>query len=191
MNTDLMFGSSRFDWGTPQVIYQPLHEQFEFNLDVCAHAGNHKCDWYYTEEDDGLTTPWAPSRCWLNPPYGKYISKWMIKMAREVRRDALVVSLLPARPDTQWFQRILIPNVEVVLFFEGRITFEGHLPPNAKKNFPGCLDPECPGGVEGCMDPAPFPSVITVARGREGYHHDGAHTLYGTLGTLLDWYDGG
>ena len=89
MNTDLHFSSERADWGTPPEFFARLHEEFNFTLDVCAHAGNAKLDRYLSPEVDALAQPWAPERCFMNPPYGRNVTgKWIAKAHAESERGA-------------------------------------------------------------------------------------------------------
>ena len=44
---------------TPQDLFQELDSEFHFDLDPCASDENHKCDAYYTIQDDGLTQNWG------------------------------------------------------------------------------------------------------------------------------------
>jgi phage N-6-adenine-methyltransferase len=126
------------DWITPQSFVDDL--PFDFDLDVCATAENSKCDAYLDEETDALTVPWK-GVCYCNPPYGREIGLWANKAAQEGRHGATVVCLLPARPDTKWFQTIW-DEASVICFIRGRVKFEK-------------------AGVEK-SDPAPFPSVLVV-----------------------------
>lgn len=59
MNNDLMFSKKSDMWATPKDFYEKLDSEFHFNLDPCASKSNHKCDRYFTEEDDGLTQNWG------------------------------------------------------------------------------------------------------------------------------------
>lgn len=54
-----MFSSARQDWATPQDLFDELNKEFHFNLDPCASAENHKCERYFTEEEDGLLQEWG------------------------------------------------------------------------------------------------------------------------------------
>lgn len=54
-----MFSSARQDWATPQDLFDELNEEFHFNLDPRANAENHKCERYFTEEDNGLLQEWG------------------------------------------------------------------------------------------------------------------------------------
>lgn len=59
MNTNLMFSSKTDKWSTPQWLFDRLNQIFCFTLDVCADETNHKCDKYFTENDDGLKKSWG------------------------------------------------------------------------------------------------------------------------------------
>ena len=54
-----MFSSETDQWATPQDFFDKLNSEFHFTLDPCANKHNHKCDKYYTAEDDGLTKDWG------------------------------------------------------------------------------------------------------------------------------------
>lgn len=70
------------DWATPQDRFDELDKEFHFDVDVCANKFNHKCEKYWTIEDDGLAQDWTGLHCFMNPPYGRTIGKW-IRKARE------------------------------------------------------------------------------------------------------------
>ncbi len=131
-----LFSSRRVEWETPPVLFQRLHREFSFTLDVCATATNAKCTRFFTARQDALRQHWA-GRCWMNPPYGRTISRWITKAVHESRRGALVVSLLPARTDTNWWHTGVMRAREIRLL-KGRLTF-------GRAN-----------------SPAPFPSAIAI-----------------------------
>lgn len=79
MNQKAMFSSQNPSWSTPQELFDELDGEFHFTLDPCADDGNHKCDRYYTEEQDGLAQDWAGEVVFCNPPYGRDIAKWVRK----------------------------------------------------------------------------------------------------------------
>ena len=71
--------SSKTDlWATPQEFFDELDNEFHFETDVCALPENAKCKRYFTPQQDGLSQEWV-GVCWMNPPYGREISKWMKK----------------------------------------------------------------------------------------------------------------
>ena len=133
------FMSERTDWATPPELFAELHAEFDFDVDVCATAANAKCARFYSPEENGLRQDWAPQTCWMNPPYGREIAAWVEKAHREARAGAIVVGLLPARTDTQWFHGHIYGYAEI-RFLAGRVRFVG------------------------AEHSAPFPSMIVVWR---------------------------
>lgn len=79
-----MMTSNTCEWETPQHIFEKYNKQYNFTLDVCATPKNAKCKRYFTKEQDGLSQEWS-GRCWMNPPYGREIGKWMKKALESVR----------------------------------------------------------------------------------------------------------
>ena len=108
-------------WATPQWFFDEqnlLHGPFD--LDVCADSSNAKCAKFFDAEADGLKQVWK-GRCWMNPPYGKEISKWMKKAYESGRAGTIVVCLVPARTDTKWWHDYAIKGK--VTFIRGRLKF--------------------------------------------------------------------
>ena len=56
---EALFSSKKMDYCTPQAFFDQLNEEFHFTLDPCANEENHKCDLFYTKEQDGLTKDWG------------------------------------------------------------------------------------------------------------------------------------
>lgn len=134
-----MFSSKTDDWATPQELFDALNEEFCFTLDPCASSSNAKCDKFYTKQDNGLSKDWAGERVFCNPPYGREISKWVEKCSIEANNpNTVVVALLPARTDTQYFHRFIYGKAKEVRFIKGRLKFGGH------------------------SNSAPFPSMIVI-----------------------------
>lgn len=128
--------SESAEWETPQELFDKLDAEYHFDVDVCATQENAKCARYYTREDDGLKQEWQGT-CWMNPPYGRDIQKWMEKAYTESRvNGATVVCLVPSRTDTRWWHEYAMRGK--IQFLRGRIKF------GQSKN------------------PAPFPSAIVV-----------------------------
>lgn len=139
MNTELMFSSKTDLWSTPQSFYDNLNKEFNFTLDPCATKDNHKCDKFYTKEDDGLSKSWIGESVFCNPPYGREIKHWVKKCYLEsMQKNTLVVALLPARTDTEWFHMYIYNKAKEIRFIKGRLKFGG------------------------CANPAPFPSMVVV-----------------------------
>ncbi len=131
------YSSANVEWSTPQAFFDMLDDEFHFDLDVCATADNAKCARYYTRADDGLAQPWSGT-CWMNPPYGREIGKWMRKAWESSRAGATVVCLVPARPGSAWWHDYAAQGD--VRFLRGRLKFG-----NSKES-------------------APFPSAVVIFR---------------------------
>lgn len=132
------FSSKTGLWETPADFFNTANEEFHFTLDVCALPENAKCRNFFTREEDGLQQKWE-GVCWMNPPYGREIGKWVKKAAESAQEGATVACLLPARTDTRWWHDYVIPYAEV-RFLRGRLKFGG------SKNS------------------APFPSALVIFR---------------------------
>ena len=110
-------------WETPQWLFDLLDKEFQFQLDVCANMENAKCERYFTEEIDGLAQDWE-GVCWMNPPYGREIGRWIKKAhLSSLKPNTRVVCLLPARTDTRWFHDYCVRGT--IWFIKGRLKFGG------------------------------------------------------------------
>lgn len=138
MFTSGLASSNTIYWATPQKFFNRLDLEFGFDLDVCATPDNAKCKRFYSEQDNGLVQPWR-GVCWMNPPYGRVIPKWVKKAYEEAQGGATVVCLLPARTDTGWWHSYAMRANEI-RFVRGRLYFN-----------------------DGCGR-APFPSAVVVFR---------------------------
>lgn len=107
------------NWSTPDPIFQKLHEEFNFNLDVCASDWNHKCENYFTEKDDALTKDWE-GVFWMNPPYS-CVGKWVEYAYYQVEKGNMGVCLIPSRTETKYFHNFCLPHE--LRFVQGRIHF--------------------------------------------------------------------
>ena len=141
MNNELHFSSASDLWSTPQHLFDSLNGIFNFTLDVCASSENTKCASYYTEEQDGLAQEWT-GVCWMNPPYGRVIGKWIQKAYESAKAGAVVIGLLPARTDTKWFHDYIYGKAEV-RFIRGRLKFGG------------------------CANSAPFPKLLVIWKNQD------------------------
>ena len=119
-----MMSSNTDQWETPQDLFDKLNDEFDFTTDVCALPENAKCSYFFTPKEDGLKMAWA-GRCWMNPPYGREIGKWVQRAYKEVQRGVpIVVCLLPARTDTKWWHEYVMNSAEIRLI-KGRLKFGG------------------------------------------------------------------
>ena len=122
MNTELFFSCKTDQWETPQDFFDQLDKEFHFTLDPCADETNHKCERYFTKEQDGLKQSWIRETVFCNPPYGKAVSAWVEKAHRESERGATVVMLIPARTDTRYFHEFIYKKHEI-RFIKGRLRY--------------------------------------------------------------------
>jgi phage N-6-adenine-methyltransferase len=114
-----MSSSLRTEWATPWRIFEMLNAEFHFDLDVCASAATATVPRFF--EWGALDLPWG-RRVWCHPPYGRGIGRWVEKGFRESRMGSLVVMLLPARTDTQWFHDYCLHGE--IRFLRGRLCFD-------------------------------------------------------------------
>jgi phage N-6-adenine-methyltransferase len=127
------------DWETPHDFFEKLNDEFHFDLDVCATSETAKCEKYFSPEIDGLKQEWV-GVCWMNPPYGREIGKWIKKAYEESLKGATVVCSIPSRTDTGYWHEYVMRAKEI-RFLKGRLKFVG------------------------AKDPAPFPNAIVVFSG--------------------------
>lgn len=132
------FKSQTPEWETPKQFFELYDREFRFTLDVCSTHENKKVERHFTKEDDGLCRSWCDDVCWMNPPYGREIGKWMKKAFESSLDGATVVCLVPARTDTAWWHDYAIKGE--IRFLRGRLKFGG------------------------CKSSAPFPSAVVVFR---------------------------
>lgn len=110
-NIDL-FKSMRLDWKTPKAVYQVLDAEFHFDFDPCP----------ANPDFDGLSIEWGLCN-FVNPPYGRKISKWVDKALEEYQKGKIVVLLIASRTDTKWFHKLLRFASEI-RFIQGRLKFD-------------------------------------------------------------------
>lgn len=144
MNTALL-SSKRMDWCTPQDFFDKLNEEFCFVLDAAATEKTKKCEFCFTPETDGLSQSWdLGGSVFCNPPYGRDIGKWVKKAYEESHSGNVIVLLIPARTDTNYFHDYIYGKAQI-RFIRGRLRFTDQ---NGKSG-----------------NPTPFPSMIVIYNG--------------------------
>ncbi|MCR8994500.1 phage N-6-adenine-methyltransferase [Brevibacillus laterosporus] len=149
-----MFTSSTDLWETPQDFFNQLNQEFGFQLDVCALPENAKCERYFSPDEDGLQQEWT-GICWMNPPYGRQIGKWIKKAYESSLNGATVVCLIPARTDASWWHNYCMKGE--IRLVKGRLKFGG-----SKWN-------------------APFPNALVIFKEVGSQHSYKAIDKYGSL----------
>lgn len=110
-------------WGTPDYIFDPLNEIFDFDVDVCATSKNTKCDFYINEEMNAHKTHWGQMN-WCNPPYGRGLTLPFVENAifwNEEYGDRTIM-LHKCDPSTKVFQ---MTWCYTHLFYYKRVKFVG------------------------------------------------------------------
>lgn len=153
------FMSKDLERETPQWLFNKLDQIFAFERDVCANENNAKCEQYFSPEDDALSQDWQGC-CWMNPPYGRGIKKWIIKAIESTENGATTVALVAARTETAWFQ-LCWDYAKYIVFVKGRLTF---------------------GEEERC---APFPSAIVIFGDERDLPPDRELTFLAEFGTVV------
>lgn len=74
MKLEVMYSSNTDQWATPQQFFDELNKEFNFTLDPCADSQNHKCEKYFTKEEDGLKQDWGGIVC--------FVTRRMVKQFR-------------------------------------------------------------------------------------------------------------
>ena len=90
MNTELMFSSKTDQWATPQNFYNELDKEFRFNLDPCADEYNHKCDKWFSAEQDGLSENWGGTGCFAIRHMGGNSGDGLKRHTRKVTKKILL-----------------------------------------------------------------------------------------------------
>lgn len=146
MNNALL-SSKKMDYCTPQDFFDKLNNEFHFALDAAATEKSAKCNKFYTTQTDGLIMPWSVGvgeSVFCNPPYGRTLGLWVRKAYKESRNGTIIVLLIPARTDTQYFHDYVYGKAEI-RFLRGRLRFEDE----DGNRYP----------------PAPFPSMLVIYNG--------------------------
>ena len=118
------------DFYTSAEIIEPARKLFGgiIDLDPASHAaanGVVKARRFFSQEDDGLSKPWA-GNVWLNPPFsawkawvGKLLSEWSSGRVKQL------CVLAATRTITAQYFTPLVQAASAVCIFRGRIPFWG------------------------------------------------------------------
>ena len=121
------FSSETPEHYTPDVILAAVVACMGgIDLDPCSNSHetpNVPAAEHYTRADDGLAQTWRGG-VFMNPPYGREIDPWIAKLVSEYEDGAVTeaIALVPARTDTQWWQRLRDYHI---CFVTGRLAFKG------------------------------------------------------------------
>lgn len=109
-------------WRTPQPLFDALHAEFGFHIDLAADASNRLCEFWLGPGselgEDALTRNWrgVAAEGWggyphlwgfINPPYSQeLIKQFAERLVDETREGFNVAALLPDTHDTQWYRHL-------------------------------------------------------------------------------------
>lgn len=106
------------DWKTPDLLYNELNDEFNFDFDPCPYQHN-------IELWNGLNVEWG-NRNFINPPYSLKLKELFVKKAIfESTKKKLCVMLLPVSTSTKLFHDYILPNKKEIRFIRGRVKFSG------------------------------------------------------------------
>jgi len=116
------------EFGTPQWMFDELHDEFNFTVDCCASKKNAKLPKFYTKEDDAYKQTYSGERVFCNPPYSRGHVKAFFFLAMrwtlEVEDPAkLWVLLIPTYTERDWYH--IHRNRFEKRDIRGRVQFEG------------------------------------------------------------------
>lgn len=118
-----MVSSKSNEWETPQDFFDELNKEFNFTLDPCTNNHNHKCQKFFTIEDDGLKQDWSKDIVFMNPPYGGHTGDWIKKAWEESQKGATVVCLIVSSTDRSYWHDYIFPYAKQIRFIRGRLRF--------------------------------------------------------------------
>lgn len=118
---------------TPDEVFEVLHKEYGFTVDVAASEVNHKLPAFMSKEENALACSWAGERVWCNPPYVD-IDPWL----EHALEPEFAAFLLPVRSFNVWWAKW--KKFAECHWFIGRMNFK---PPAGVKYsttpFPVCL----------------------------------------------------
>lgn len=92
---DIYKGPRSDEYGTPGWVFNPLHEQYGFAIDLAATGRNTKTLAYFSAENSFLQPHnrlALGTRHWCNPPFS-LAAEFFAKIAAEARRGASIVCI--------------------------------------------------------------------------------------------------
>jgi hypothetical protein len=112
------------EWRTPKFIFDAL--ELEFAIDPCAPEQGFYCVpamKTYTKRDDGLRQPWPHGLCFVNPPWSQKRCAVVPWLRRFFAHPDGGIFICVARTSCSWFQEIVLPRAELLLFPTGKTRF--------------------------------------------------------------------
>jgi hypothetical protein len=128
------------EWYTLPRDFEPLYQEFRFTVDAFAPRGG--CCYsalrigrWWDKDVDAFRQDCAGERVWAQPPYSPKLlrraAEWCAKQGRVAE---LLVALLPARTDRDWWHEHIVPELD-----EGRVRVR-YLKGRKRFGWPGRLE---------------------------------------------------
>ena len=119
--------STSVHWNTPKWLVDLVSEALGgIDLDPCSNdhsivpAGRK-----VQLPEDGLAVDWTEySRVYVNPPYGRGISKWIENAWLASTKGSHVIMVIPAAVDTKHWHRYVWRYAAAICFLKGRVKFD-------------------------------------------------------------------
>ena len=122
--------SSRDEWETPNLLFNILNKQYNFEFDCCALKRNRKCYAYPNDFMESTVLPCA----WMNPPFSK--AKEMFEHFFKVVKEGVAIYRFD-NSETKIWQDVIFPNADWIFIPNKRISYEGSKGNGAR--FPSAL----------------------------------------------------
>jgi phage N-6-adenine-methyltransferase len=108
---------------TPRELFNRLDQEFNFDLDAAATAGNAKVAKFISPDQDALSLPWR-GNAFVNPPYNdSRVGEWVEHAWRQSLIGCpVVVLLLPSgRTDNRWWCDIVVGHASEIRYVHRRL----------------------------------------------------------------------
>ena len=109
------------DWRTPPEVFNPLNQEFTFDLDAAANYENSLCLRFLN--DALVLSEWPGERIFCNPPYGQMVERFIRRAADEADLGKIVVCLIPVRTRAAWWHDCVLARASEIRFVRKRVRF--------------------------------------------------------------------
>jgi phage N-6-adenine-methyltransferase len=100
-------------WSTPHPIFDALHREFNFVVDLCADPENAKLP-RFLRRQTSLYEHWGGEGvAFLNPPFGREIEKWTEKAWLTSEEGRIIVGIVPGRTNPPWWHEHVMKAAEI------------------------------------------------------------------------------
>lgn len=123
-------------WQTPPEVWNPLMEEFNFDLDAFADEHTARLPHYLTNALGPLS--WPGKRCFMNPPYGRKLEPCVRRGAQEAAKGKIVVAVIPLRYRGDWSHETVIGVAKEIRPVRMRVSFIR--PDGSRGEFTGSCD---------------------------------------------------